>query len=143
MLRCPRKIFVGGSDYSWLKTQHVGGNTLKIYKVSAGNTHTLWTNFQSAAQSHAYWGRKHAGATLDYAHVPDDAWKPVDKRTEARLSQVQYLWEQLVASDPDGLDNLLDELVKRVQPAKQPETPILLTDRERAEAMRALDQLVA
>lgn len=125
------------------KTQHVGGNTLKIYRVKV-NDHksVLWPTFQSAAQSHAYWQRRHPDAELLTAHVPDDAWKPVDKRTETRLSQVQYLWEQLVQSDPQGLDALLDELVRRVNPpAKEPKP--LLTDRERTEAMRALDQLVA
>lgn len=124
------------------KTQHVGGNTLKIYSVTIGETRFLWTKFQSAAQSHAYWLRRDPGTVLEAVHVPHDAWKPVDKRTESRLTQVQTLWEQLVASDPDGLDALLDELVRKVAPPAKESKP-LLTDHERTEAMRALDQLVA
>lgn len=91
---------------------------MKIYRVATGNASYLWTNFQSAAQSHAYWLRRDPSAELLSVHVPDDAWKPVDKRTESKLSQVAHLWEQLVASDQEGLDALLDELVRRVQPPK-------------------------
>lgn len=116
---------------------------MKIYRVTEGNHRTLWTNYQSAAQSYAYRLRRYPKAVLEAAHVPDDAWKPVDKRTETRLSQVQFLWEKLVASDPDGLDALLEELVKKVTPPAALESKIALTDHERTEAMRALDQLVA
>lgn len=100
------------------KTQYVRGSTLKIYRVATGNASYLWTNFQSAAQSHAYWLRRDPDAQLLSVHVPDDAWKLVDKRAESKLSQVANLWEQLVASDQEGLDALLDELVRRVQPPK-------------------------
>ena len=55
---------------------------------------------------------------MDAAHVPDDAWKPVDPRVESKLNMVATLWEQLVAADEEGLDALLDELVKRVAPPK-------------------------
>ena len=135
------------------KTQHVRGSTLKIYRVSITDTagkasYTLWTSYQSAAQSHGFWDRKNPGtsATLDAAHVPDDAWKPVDPRVESKLNMVATLWEQLVAADEEGLDALLDELVKRVQPPKPVpvEKPVLSeVVRGEADALLKLDRLVS
>lgn len=120
------------------------GETLKIYRVAAGGSSQLWTNYQSAAQSHAYWLRRHPDAQLLTVHVPDEAWKPVDKLTEARLSRVATLWEQLAASDQQGLDSLLDELVKRVQPPKPAPKPAptlrdALDDAAKREAAALLD----
>lgn len=96
---------------------------MKIYRVNITDTagrvsYTLWTSYVSAAQSRGYWDRKNPGtfATLEAAHVPEDAWKTVDPTAESKLSKVAELWEQLVAADQEGLDALLDELVKRVQP---------------------------
>ena len=129
---------------------------MKIYCVTVANTvcktqqHTLFTGYQSAAQSYAYWCRKTSpiteAVTFTTAHVPDEAWKPVDKVLESKLGQVQQLWDQLVAADSDALDALLDELVKRVQPAKPaPAGPLLLLDQEKreAEALLKLDLLAS
>lgn len=119
---------------------------MKIYRVAAGDSSHLWTSYQSAAQSHAYWLRRDPSAELLSVHVPDDAWKPVDKLTESKLSQVAHLWEQLVASDQEGLDALLDELVKRVQPPKPvpAEKPVLSeVVRGEADALLKLDRLVS
>lgn len=129
---------------------------MKIYRVTVANivcttqSHTLFTSYQSAAQSYAYWCRKTSPitevVTFTTVHVPDDAWKPVDKVAESKLGQVQQLWEQLVTADPDGLDALLDELVKRVQPPAPPKpkpaAPLRDQEKREAEALFKLDRLV-
>lgn len=96
---------------------------MKIYSVTIlepGNkvTRFLWQNYQSATQSFGCHERKHGegNVVLEAVHVPEDEWKPVDRATETRLNRVATLWEQLVASDQEGLDSLLDDLVKRLQP---------------------------
>lgn len=118
---------------------------MKIYSVTVlgkGNqvTRYLWQSYQSATQSFGCWERKHGegNVVLESVHVAEDAWVPVDRVTESRLNRVAVLWEQLVQSDQDGLDALLDDLVKRLQPPKKP----LLSAAEKDEAMRALDRLV-
>lgn len=133
------------------KTHYVRGYTLKIYSVTftgwkGQRTRVLWTNYQSAAQSYGYWKRR-AGddVVFEAVHVSDDAWRPVDKVTESRLNRVAILWDQLVRADQDGLDALLDELVKRVQPAKMQalqRTEGLLLDEAKREAEALLDRLV-
>ncbi len=117
---------------------------MKIYSVTTADARYLWTSFQSAAQSHSYWLRRDPNTVLEAVHVPDDAWKPVDKRTESRLNRVATLWDELVQADQEGLDNLLDDLVKRLQPVKKPEIVSPLPDRARreAQAMLELDRLV-
>lgn len=115
---------------------------MKIYRITVqGSTKILWTNYQSATQSYGCWDRKYPGQVeLEAVHVPDDAWKPVDRAAETRLNRVAVLWEQLTVTDPEGLDALLDELVKRVSPPvkKKP----VLSEAEKTEAMLKLDQLV-
>lgn len=119
---------------------------MKIYSVTilgkrGATTRHLWTNYQSATQSFGCWERKHGegNVVLESVHVAEDAWKPVDKATETRLNRVATLWEQLVEADQEGLDSLLDDLVKRLQPAKA--SPVL-SEAEKDAAMRALDRLV-
>ena len=96
---------------------------MKIYSVTVlgakgAVTRHLWQSYPSACQSFGCWERKHGegNVVLESVHVPEDAWKPVDKATETRLNRVATLWEQLVVADQDGLDSLLDDLVKRLQP---------------------------
>ena len=119
---------------------------MKIYSVTVTDnslvTRHLWTNYQSATQSFGCWERKHGAGNveLEAVHVPDDAWKPVDKATETRLNRVAVLWEQLVAADQEGLDALLDDLVKRVQPVRK---PVILNEDEKSQARAALDRLVS
>jgi hypothetical protein len=130
---------------------------MRIYSVTTVDRtgqiqRRLWTTYQSAAQSHAYTARHDTTATLEAVQVPDEAWKPVDKVTEARLNRVAVLWEQLVAADQEGLDALLDDLVKRLKPvAVEPKQfatggvvskPVLLSERDRNEAMVKLNRLV-
>lgn len=101
----------------------------------------LHTNYQSAAQSHAYWQRQGA-ATLVTCNVADDEWKPVDKRAETRLNRVAVLWDELMKADPEGLDALLDDLVKRVSPKSAPKPVLGKVIRGEAEALLKLDRLV-
>lgn len=115
---------------------------MKIYSVTIqGGTRYLWQSYQSATQSLGYWERKYPGQVqFETVHVPEDAWKPVDKATESRLNRVAVLWEQLVATDQDGLDSLLDDLVKRLVPKPKPVlSPVI---RGEAEALLKLDRLV-
>jgi hypothetical protein len=122
---------------------------LKIYCVNIIDPDTasvtgrvLHTGYQAAAQSHAYWQRQGA-ATLVTCNVADDEWKPVDKRAETRLNRVAVLWDELMKADPDGLDALLDDLVKRVSPKSAPKAPVLSPIiRGEAEALLKLDRLV-
>lgn len=120
---------------------------MKIYSVTILGpkgqvTRHLWHNYQSAAQSFGCWERKHGegNVVLEAVHVPEEDWKPVDKANETRLNRVAVLWEQLVTSDQEGLDALLDDLVKRLAPAKK---GAILTGPEKTEAMAALDRLVS
>jgi hypothetical protein len=130
---------------------------MRIYSVTTVDRNgqikrRLWTTYQSAAQSQAYTARHDTTATLEAVNVSDDAWKPVDKVTEARLNRVAVLWEQLVAADQEGLDALLDDLVKRLKPAPVEPKPFkyaeggivfggLLSDKDRNEAMVKLNRL--
>lgn len=128
---------------------------MKIYCVTVVigqvTTQILHTKYQSATQSLSYWNRPWKGrtATLTAAWVPGDAWKPVDAVTEKRLSQVQKLWDELIETDQAGLDALLDSLIRRQAPAKQPVLASggivmgsLLREEEREEAMLRLNRLV-
>lgn len=120
---------------------------MKIYSVTVlepGNktTRHLWQSYQSATQSFGYWERRHGegNVLLECVHVPEENWKPVDRATEEKLNRVAVLWEQLVASDQEGLDALLDDLVKRLAPVKK---PAILNEDEKTQARAALDRLVA
>lgn len=113
---------------------------MKIYSVTVlepGNkvTRYFWQSYQSATQSFGCHERKHGegNVVLESVHVPEEDWKPVDRATETRLNRVATLWEQLVASDQEGLDSLLDDLVKRLQPRGGAVKP---------DAMAELDRLV-
>lgn len=121
---------------------------MKIYSVTvlgkAGAvTRHLWQSYPSACQSFGCWERKNGegNVVLEAVHVPDDAWKPVDRDTETRLNRVAVLWDQLTAVDPDGLDALLDELVKRVHPPTKAAPPPVLSVQEKDAAMEALNRL--
>lgn len=148
-------VLVTPSRYVWFKSQHVGGNALKIYCVTvvtgSVTEHHLHTKYQSATQSLAHWNKPWRGrsATLSAAWVSGDAWKPVDSQTERRLAKVQKLWDELIETDQEGLDALLDALIKRQKPAAPVlatggivRGPQLLTDQERTEAMLSLNRLV-
>lgn len=118
---------------------------MKIYSVTVLGpkgqvTRHLWQSYQSATQSFGCWERRHGegNVVLESVHVPEEEWKPVDRLTESKLNRVATLWGQLVQTDQEGLDALLDDLVKRLQPAKKP----LLSAAEKDEAMAALDRLV-
>lgn len=124
---------------------------MKIYCISVTGhrtapRHTLMTGYQSATQSHAYWERettKHGGTvTFTVANVPSDLFKPVDKSNEERLNRVAVLWEQLATVDPEGLDALLDDLVRRVQPKPEPEPVAVLPEEVKSEARILLDRLI-
>jgi hypothetical protein len=129
---------------------------MKIYRVNVTSTidnalveTKFFTTWSSARNSAGHWGaqyQRHGKAydvVIDAALVPDEQWKPTDPVAEARLSQVTALWEQLVAADPDGVDGLLNELVKRVSPAKKKPAGVLAGDEKReAEAMLKLNRLV-
>lgn len=113
---------------------------MKIYSVTVQGHRHLWTSYQSATQSYGYWDRRYHGQVeLETANVPEDAWKPVDRATEEKLNRVAALWDQLVKTDQAGLDALLDDLVRRLQPVGKP----VLSCEEKDEAMAALDRLVA
>jgi len=129
---------------------------MKIYRVNVTSTldgalaeMKFFTSWSSARNSAGHWGaqyQRHGKAydvVIDAAQVPDEAWKATDPVTEARLSQVTQLWEQLAAADPEGMDVLLDALVKRVSPAKKKPAAVLALDEKReAEAMLKLNRLV-
>jgi hypothetical protein len=129
---------------------------MKIYRVSVYSTidasleeTKFFLTWTSARNSAGHWGsqyQRHGKAyevVIDAAQVPEQQWKPTDPVTEARLSQVTALWEQLAASDPEGMDVLLDALVKRVSPAKKKPAAVLAVDEKReAEAMLKLNRLV-
>jgi len=129
---------------------------MKIYRVNVTSTldgslaeTKFFTSWSSARNSAGHWGaqyQRHGKAydvDIKAAAVPEDQWKDTDPVTEARLSQVTALWEQLAAADPEGMDVLLDALVKRVSPAKKKPTAVLAADEKReAEAMLKLDRLV-
>jgi hypothetical protein len=124
-----------------LKTQHVRGDTLKIYRTvyEDGKTRSLWTNYRSAVGSAT---QARCNARVEYAHVDDGAWMPVDRTTELRLGRVEQLWHQLTQADPQALESLLDELVKRVQPPK-PEPVLAEPVKREAEALLKLDLLAS
>ena len=128
---------------------------MKIYRVSVNSTidgsleeTKFFLTWTSARNSAGHWGaqyQRHGKAydvEITAAQVPDDAWKSCNPATEAKLSQVASLWEQLAASDQEGLDTLLNDLVKRLAPAKP--KPAALPDKVKreAEAMLQLDRLV-
>lgn len=126
---------------------------MKIYRITVNEDprhprHVLHTSYQSATQSFAYWER--ASARHGYeppaftsATVAEEEWKPVDKATEEKLNRVAVLWEQLVATDQEGLDALLDDLVKRLAPKPPAAKPVLNPIvRGEAEALLKLDRLV-
>jgi len=129
---------------------------MKIYRVNVVSTADgtlaetkFFTSWSSARNSAGHWGaqyQRHGKAydvTIEAAVVPEDQWKDTDPVTEARLSQITQLWEQLAASDPEGTDALLDALVKRVSPAKKKPAAVLAADEKReAEAMLKLNRLV-
>jgi hypothetical protein len=59
------------------------------------------------------------------------------------LNRVAVLWDELMKADPEGLDALLDDLVKRVSPKSAPKAPVLSPIiRGEAEALLKLDRLV-
>ncbi len=115
---------------------------MKIYSVTVlepGNkiTRHLWQSYPSACQSFGCWERKHGegNVVLESVHVPEEDWKPVDRANETRLNRVATLWEELVAADQEGLDSLLDDLVKRLAPRTAAAAV-------KPDAMAALDRLV-
>jgi hypothetical protein len=126
------------------KTQHVRGNTLKIYRVvyENGSTRSFWTSYRSAVGSAA---QARCNARVEVAHVPDELFQPVDKREETRLSRLENLWYGLTVDDAEvALDRLQKLLQARRQwQARTSPAPVLSeVVRGEAEALLKLDRLV-
>ena len=118
---------------------------MKIYRTvyEDGSHRSFWTTYRSATGSAA---QARCNARVEVAHVPDELFKPVDKREEGRLARLENLWYGLDLADAEvALQRLAEHLERRQQWRQRTSVPeAVLPDqlRRETEALLKLDQLV-
>lgn len=93
----------------------------------------LWDNYRSASTSKG----QHTGTVVEVADVPEELWKPADKRQESLEARLESAAHQLAHMDPEQAQAVLAQLMDRVAWIKnarrqpQPLQPVLRTEVER------------
>lgn len=70
----------------------------------------LWDNYRSASTSKG----QHSGTVVEVADVPEELWKPVNKRQESLEARLESAAHRLAHLDPEQAQAVLTQLMERV-----------------------------